>query len=98
MGLGSRVAGLFQGHFLKTLGLGFENDVIPAVNSYEWEFAFQSEPLMKVKLFLRSGDSVLSQFSFLETHLPMAGNAVHACCSFCWSEESSVATSENESM
>ena len=51
---------------------------------------------MKVKLFLRSGDSVLTQFSFLETHLPMAGNAVHACCSFCWSEESSVATSEQK--
>ena len=90
MGLGSRVDGAFP-------ALGFENDVIPAVNSYEWEFVFQSEPLMKVKSFFWGVEIVCwRSLVFWKTHLPMAGNAVHACCSFCWSEESSVATSERK--
>ena len=69
---------LYFKHFQETLGLGFENDAVPAVNSYEWEWKYQANPLGKVKLFMRSGDSVLKPYSFLETHLPMAGMMVYA--------------------
>ena len=52
------------------LGLGFESEVIPAVNNTEWEVQFGNTT---IHFYLRSGESVLKQFSFLETHLPMAG-------------------------
>ena len=45
---------LYFKHFQETLGLGFENDAVPAVNSYEWEWKYQANPLGKVKLFMRS--------------------------------------------
>ena len=54
----------------KTLGLGFESEAIPAVNNTEWEVQFGNTV---IHFYLRSGESVLKQFSFLETHVPMAG-------------------------
>ena len=52
-------AELFCKHFQETLGLGFENNTIPPVNSYEWDLQYQADPLLKVKLFMRSGESVI---------------------------------------
>ena len=57
-------------YFSKILGLGFESEAIPAVNNTEWEVQFGNTA---IHFYLRSGESVLKQFSFLETHLPMAG-------------------------
>ena len=43
-------AELFCKHFQETLGLGFENEVIPLVNSYEWNLQYKVDSLLKVKL------------------------------------------------
>ena len=58
--------------FFLMLGLGFDLEskaIRLAVNNMEWELQFIDTT---IHFYLRSGESVLKQFSFLETHLPMA--------------------------